>query len=333
MNADFISVGGVKRTPFRESSESETPRFRAAATTPIASRIFDFPEPLPPATALDGRVSRKLDKYRSIWDQTRSAFDFPEDVQRQFDAIAKFAIYAPQTEFLREIKTGTVDEPPIGLHGEGLAAAVSSLLSQLEGKNKKQTYESIGLARLPGWTKEFGVDTLDPALKSTGTADGGRVYFVDEFMHTSRNRLSAYDASEGTLFLLFIAVLIGHEQSPPIFALDNVDSALNPSLTRKLIEHLIDAVEKKRSNRRRKFGPDQIFLTSHNPTSLDAFDLLDDDQRVFVVARNNEGHTVATRLQPAEGMTRDDWARVSEGRKLSQMWIDGEIVGALGQSL
>ena len=80
-------------------------------------------------------------------------------------------------------------------------------------------------------------------------------------------------------------------------------------------------------------GPRQVFLTSHNPTSLDAFDLFDDDERVFVVERNQEGHTTVTRLKPPDGMSRKEWFQAKNGRNLSQLWLDGEIRGALGQEL
>ena len=69
------------------------------------------------------------------------------------------------------------------------------------------------------------------------------------------------------------------------------------------------------------------------PTSLDAFDLFDDHQRVFVVARNQDGHTSVTRLRPHREMTREEWQQAKNGRNLSQLWLDGEIVGALGEDL
>jgi hypothetical protein len=77
-------------------------------------------------------------------------------------------------------------------------------------------------------------------------------------------------------------------------------------------------------------GAKQVFLTSHNPTSLDAFDLFDDDQRVFVVRRNEKGHTTAERLRPNPKQTREEWQLAMNGRNLSQVWLDGDIPGALG---
>ena len=148
-------------------------------------------------------------------------------------------------------------------------------------------------------------------------------------MHASRNQLSVYDSSEGTLFLLFVAIILSHPEAPKVFALDNVDNALNPKLTRKLVEQIIRVVSLTASTET-SLGARQVFLTSHNPTALDAFDLFSEDQRVFVVRRNERGHTTVNRLEPRPGMTREEWQLAKNGRNLSQIWLDGEIPGAMG---
>ncbi|MBD8650624.1 AAA family ATPase [Rhizobium sp. CFBP 13726] len=293
-------------------------------------------------TVLGSKVAQKSwVSSRSLWDQSRVAFPYPEEVQTAFDELARYAIYSPQTEFLREIKSGKADEPPVGLHGEGLAAAVASLMEQARqmrpskkaSANAERSIltDAISLVWLPGWTRSVRVGSLDSILKSRELAstDGNVIYFIDRFMNEKRNKLSAYDSSEGTLFLLFMTVLMAHRDSPKIFALDNVDSALNPAMTRKVIE-LITSISRKKTENNLALGPAQVFLTSHNPTSLDAFDLFDDDQRVFILFRNDDGHTTAKRLKPKSGWSREDWTANFSGKKLSQLWIDGEISGALG---
>ena len=102
-------------------------------------------------------------------------------------------------------------------------------------------------------------------------------------------------------------------------------------MTKRLLETIIE-ITKGSSEKGLRCGPRQVFLTSHNPTSLDAFDLFDEDQRVFVVDRNQDGHTTATRLKPRPGMTREEWQQAKNGRNLSQLWLDGEISGALGRT-
>ncbi len=155
------------------------------------------------------------------------------------------------------------------------------------------------------------------------------VFFVDRFMHASRNQLSAYDSSEGTLFLLFAAIILSHPEAPRVFALDNVDSSLNPKMTRKLVEQII-RVASTTAGKDISLGARQVFLTSHNPTALDAFDLFNEDQRVFVVSRNKRGHTKVNRLKPHSRKTREEWQLAMNGRNLSQVWLDGDIPGAMG---
>ena len=283
---------------------------------------------------------------RSIWDQVRFGHKFPARVRQAFHMLSEYAIYSPQTDFLRG-KTGSVDTPPVGLHGEGLPQAVRGLIAQITKlKNPKSDskYSSqqdhswklkrraLDLAYLPRWASGVRVGRIDSHLVPRALLDQGEdtVYFLDRFMHLKRRTLSVYDSSEGTLFLLFIAVLLAHDESPNLFALDNVDSALNPRMTRSLLETVIETT-KDAAAHDLHCGPRQVFLTSHNPTSLDAFDLFDDDQRIFVVERDKIGQTVVTRLRPKPGMSRDDWEEAKNGRNLSQLWLDGEIRGALGQ--
>ena len=303
------------------------------------------------STVLGRSVFGKLSRHRSIWDQTRSAFEFPSFVESTLDSLSEYMIYSPQTDFLRGVQQGRVTTPPIGLHGEGLPDAVSGLIDQLQRSRKRlqisrgksrQTSESeymlryrvFQLAFLPRWASSVEVGKISGYMASRDIVnrDEEMVYFIDKFMHGKRNTLSVYDSSEGTLFLLFSAVLLSHSDSPKIFALDNVDNALNPKMTRKLLEIIIETTNSACKDDL-EFGPRQIFLTSHNPSSLDAFDLFDDHQRIFVVKRNDDGHTGISRLQPNKGMSRQEWFEAVNGRSLSQLWLDGWIQDALGTSV
>ena len=294
-------------------------------------------------------IPGKLSRRRSIWDQVRNAFAFPPAVENALESLYKFSIYTPQTDFLRGVKSGRVHTPPIGLHGEGLPEAVRGLIRQLHRLERRKkipvtrkkykteyelTYRAIQLAFLPQWASRVKVGKIEEYMASRDMPDRDRdmVYFIDKFMHGRRNTLSVYDSSEGTLFLLFAAVLLSHSESPGVFALDNVDSALNPAMTRALLEAVIEMTNTS-CQENLDIGPRQVFLTSHNPSSLDAFDLFDEHQRIFVVERNEEGHTEITRLRPNRGMSREDWYEAANGRSLSQLWLDGWIRGALGKSV
>lgn len=276
-----------------------------------------------------------LPAQQGIWATFRSISpDFPE-VRDALDTLAQYSIYAPQVDFLRGQAVAELTTTSLGLHGEGLPATVESLLDSCETDTPERALQvdALQLVWLPGWAEQVRVGRIDDSLISRAVRGKGEdipmLYFEDQYMEEKRKRLSVYDSSEGTLFLLFVAALLVHFDSPRIFALDNVDNGLNPAMTRKMIEKIIE-ITMVASKKQLNCGPRQVFLTSHNPTALDAFDLFDDNQRVFVVCRNAKGNTELERLMPKKGMTRDDWAAKYSGVNLSQLWIDGVIPGALG---
>lgn len=319
------------------SSRADDPLMRFHSESCDVDQVRQYGRSGNGSRVLGQRIESELDKDRGMWDQVRTAYKFPELLQKQFQEFGRYAIYTPQTDVLRGTRPGAVDVTPFGLHGEGLPSAVRRVLMEHSTAKSKQDRTvafirgALELAFLPGWTNKVRVGKLNEKLVSRGVSqpNSDMVYFIDKYMKINRNTLSAYDSSEGTLFLLFIALLLAHPESPRYFGLDNVDNALNPYLTRKLIEKIIELVSYVQNNNL-AFGPKQVFLTSHNPTSLDAFDIFDDDQRIFVVARNGEGATVATRLEPPRGMTREEWTLAANGKNLSQLWLEGLIEGANG---
>ena len=62
----------------------------------------------------------------------------------------------------------------------------------------------------------------------------------------------------------------------------------------------------------------QALITTTSPVVLDGLNLRDDDQRLFVVSRDQEGHTVTKRVR-----TKPDWAE--EDEKLSELWMRGQL--------
>lgn len=333
----------IYKTALQSRENDPLLRFFSEAAEVCGRRVFGRSNRGARATGVSH--ARKLDPSRGIWDQIKVSYDLPMELENVFSEFSRFVIYSPQTDFLRGRQSGRVDVPPVGLHGEGLPEAVSSYLevfSQLRGMERKkagaggaawQIIDSCSdMVWLPGWASSFGTHRPNPLLTSRDVADRSSetVFFVDRYMHTSRNRLSVYDSSEGTLFLLFAAIILSHPDAPKIFALDNVDNALNPKLTRKLVEQIIFVTKQSEKTKIVDAGAKQVFLTSHNPTALDAFDIFDDDQRVFVVKRNEKGHTAIQRLRPREDMSRSDWQIAMNGRNLSQVWLDGDIPGAMG---
>ena len=280
----------------------------------------------------------KVSASRGTWDVFQHLISdrHKSRIQDDFDKIDQFAIYSPQTAFLRGTDVETTTVKPVGLSGGGLPKAIQTVMlvmSKIRRENPELHSKYLAILELvwmPGWTKQISIKPINPDIVSSQVkASDAALYFIDRYMHSKRNQLSAYDSSEGTLYLLFMAALLLHPESPKIFAVDNIDSALNPKITRKLLETVIAATCHKPSGL--ALGPEQVFLTSHNPTSLDAFDIFDDEQRIFVVMRDGEdGSSKIKRLRPTEGMSKEDWIRKCNGRNLSEMWIEGKIQGALG---
>ena len=95
--------------------------------------------------------------------------------------------------------------------------------------------EALGLI---DWAKAFGAAaaTTIPLL-SVAAASPQVIRFEDRYMR-KRNLLSGYDASEGALYVLFLAVIAAHELSPTLCAVDNADHGLNPRLARSLFSRV-----------------------------------------------------------------------------------------------
>lgn len=283
------------------------------------------------ATVWAKSLSAELNPIRGMYDQLRPLADFPSPVLEAFDNFSKYAIYSPQTEFLRGTEVGAAQQPPIGLHGEGLPQATEGIVElwrRSTGKKKDDIRDIFKLVWATGWTDQFGTGITNPALVSSQIKTGlETIYFRDKFLHKARNRITAYDASEGVLFLLFMVVLLAHPESPKIFALDNVDSALNPRMTKFAVSKIIDVVLSRENEDR------QVFMTSHNPTAMDAIDLFDDRTRIFTLSRDNDGHTIVKRVAPPKNMSREEWIDKKGGRSLSELWIADEIPGALGDRI
>lgn len=239
-----------------------------------------------------------------------------EQQREAINAIKDFAIYAPSTPVLRGVASDESKKSPLGLYGGGLDRGFASLIKLSSPKSVKELF------KLFDWVKSIGVRSPSKKIQSTHIHTPNKVVaFTDKYMNPAFNTLYAYDVSEGALYVFFVLLLLCLDDTPKIFALDNVDSALNPGMVRSLIEKIVH--HSKENDR-------QVFMTTHNPTALDAVDIFDEDQRVFLVRRNNKtGETLIDRIRPPEGLTKDDWAEKYSGMKLSNLWIDGFFEGAL----
>ncbi len=218
--------------------------------------------------------------------------------------IQNFLIYSISTQNLRGISNES-KKTPLGVFGEGLDVLLANF-------NKDEWNDLISNISLISWLEDILIDEKD-SLKFEGHKMGrstSYLYFKDKFMRKNNNIFSAENANEGALHILFYLVLFISKKTPAFFAIDNIETALNPKLLRTLIKILSNLATKNNK---------QVLLTTHNPAALDGLNLYDDNQRLFVVKRNDKGHTTINRikLKPQK----------DKNYKLSEMWQRGFIGG------
>lgn len=230
--------------------------------------------------------------------------------------LQNYVIFSPTTPVLRGVAPETQPRQPLGLSGGRLPEAVHELLvSRSENtQTKKMCTEALSLI---SWAKSYGSGLAAHLPLSPAASSSPRVIrFEDKYMKKGRNVLSGYDASEGALFILFLAVLAAHPKAPPFFAIDNADHGLNPGLASVLMKHFANWVLSSQDKR-------QILMTSHNPAVLDGLPLQDDRVRLFTVDRDNKGKTVIKRVaidQKLLDMSAKGWT-------LSRLWMNKLIGG------
>jgi energy-coupling factor transporter ATP-binding protein EcfA2 len=233
----------------------------------------------------------------------------PEDPASQLlKALQGYAIYSPNTPALRATVPDPQTRTPVGLVGGGLAEGFEALKRGVDDDRLGDALELID------WASDVVATDVASALLSPSVPRAKQVLrFTDRYMASSRNTLTAYDASEGALYVLYAAVLCLSPSSPSIFAIDNLDSALNPRLVMRLVSRLAEWL--------RATNPDrQLLFTAHNPTVLDGLDLDDDEIRLFAVERNSEGHTTIRRIELSPELKKRN-----EEYPLSRLWAMGNL--------
>jgi hypothetical protein len=229
--------------------------------------------------------------------------------------LQEYLIYSPTTSVLRGIAAETQPKSPLGLSGGGLPEAVVKLLHHRSQEHPARVArQALGLI---DWAKTFGAcSATDLPLSPAAAASPKVIRFTDKFMAEGRNVLSGYDASEGALYVLFLAVLAAHPASPKLFAVDNADHGLNPRLARSLFRAFCSWVLDS------PLQP-QALLTTHNPAVLDGLPLQDDRVRLFTVSRTSTGRTSVQRIVLDEKLLK----MANDGWTLSRLRLMGHLGG------
>lgn len=233
---------------------------------------------------------------------------------RLMQSLQEFAIYCPNTQTLRGIVPDVQSRRPVGLSGGQLAESFEALRKHLESQGDAGEEVLDQVLELIDWVADVQTTSHGASLISNKVPRTKLMLkFTDRFMKKSRNELTAYDASEGALYILFCAVLCLLPQAPRILAIDNLDQALNPRLLTKLTTRLAHWLEHNASDR-------QLLFTAHNPAVLDGLDLTDPETRLFSVERNSNGLTVVRRLELSAEL-----AAMNQQYPLSRLWMMGHL--------
>jgi len=212
-----------------------------------------------------------------------------------------FMIYAPENYFLRNYTTDETYIDPLGYRGEGLL----KLIKVIKQEKPEQYAEIVKSLSLIDWLDKF--DVVDG-----NSLSDSEFKLTDKYLEDGIASFDIRSANEGFLFLLFYLTLFITDYTPAFFAVDNIDTALNPKLCSKLISLLSKLATKYNK---------QVIFTTHSPSVLDGLNLNNEDERLYVVSRGIEGNTIATRVMKKEPLPGQ------ESLKLSEQFLRGYIGG------
>lgn len=225
--------------------------------------------------------------------------------------ITDFLIYTLNTLALRGL-VSVSHQDPVGIYGENLDVLIANFEEEERTQLKQYFY-------LIDWLENYILDTED-ALKLRGFKQNlstSRLYFEDKYMMRKDNNhiFSSENANEGILHLFFYLAVMISKKTPSFFAIDNIESCLNPHLCRHLMKEICKLA--KENNK-------QVIITTHNPAILDGLNLHDDEIRLFEVKRNDRGLTKTRRIKVKPQANGKQY-------KLSELWTNG-FLGAIPQN-
>jgi AAA15 family ATPase/GTPase len=235
--------------------------------------------------------------------------EFHPDKSAHYDLfqqdLTHYLIFNLNTAALRGLTQSSLTVP-LGINGEGL-----DMLLHDFGKPEWLLLKKY--SALISWLDEIIIDETD-SLKFKGHKLGRShsfLYFRDKYMRKDNNVFAAENSNEGVLHILFYLALFISPKTPSFFAIDNIESSLNPQLCRVLMRTLSAiAVEQQK----------QVLITTHNPAILDGLNLFDPHQRLYVVKRTDQGDTKTEPIVLKPTAPNRDF-------KLSELWMRGYLGG------
>ena len=328
-----LSASSLYKSAFKNEQKSQTISFEIKWKSGNAHDLFKYAVHLNPPSddiawryhseslslnenKLWGRSGRSKENYDNsvgmlLTDQSESMIK----IRPEIDPFRNYAIYQPFTAALRGIVPDPQQLSPIGLNGGRLAEALEEIIHEQDG----DYYLGDGFAiyadeifEVIDWAESIRFSNPSKERVNSAVPVSRRVIeFKDKFLQDS-TRFTAYDASEGALYVLFLYCLSLHPKAPLIFAVDNFDQAMHPRLARSVMSKISQLILQQKKT---------VFLTTQNPLVIDGLDLSNDDIRLFTLNRSKKnGHVFIERVQITDEL-------IKEKMPLSQLWTSGRIGG------
>lgn len=226
------------------------------------------------------------------------------DVMTEKFAFDRFTVYSPSYDALRNHQTPPPTSP-LGPRGEGLLAE----LSTLQTKEPERFKDVLASLELFGWYKAI---RLPKNEKTNSALELHSIGVLDRYIRSRGIELSEMSVNEGFFFVLFYMTLVCSNSTPRFFAIENIETALNPRLCETVVSRIYELAKK---------YDKQIILTTHSPAALDALNIDDPDQSLVIVRRNNDGHTHGSEFK------KPSQRKGNRPVRLSEAFLKGHIGG------
>lgn len=213
------------------------------------------------------------------------------------NGLKNFTIYSLEETALRGM-----DQMPstkLGRTGKGLLSYLKELSKSESGKAILMEIKKN--MRVIDWFED-----LD--MQDSGLSHDSTLKLKDRYLDENLEFFDQRSANEAFLYLLFYFTLFISDETPSFFAIDNIESSLNPKLCKLLISKLSELARKHNK---------QVIITTHSPFVLDGLNELSEYNRLFVVNRNTDGYTVVNQVKDNKNKT----------IPLSEAWLKGYIGG------
>lgn len=213
------------------------------------------------------------------------------------NGLRTFTIYSLEESALRSLDS--MPSTKLGRTGNGLLPYLKELSKSEEGRAVlKEVKENM---QVIDWFEDMD-------MPEQGLTQDSTLILKDRYVDEALSYFDQRSANEAFLYLLFYFTLFISDETPSFFAIDNIESSLNPKLCRLVISRLTALAQKHNK---------QVILTTHSPFVLDGLDELSDKKCLFVTSRNSDGFTVTNRI--AENK--------NKSIPLSEAWLKGYLGG------